>query len=77
MNYLQLNDRGKFDQEEQALAEYFGEGEYKGFYKKHFLSSSPEVCKYDQWRKWSIEDFELDQEIKKKEFLLWKKGEEE
>ena len=37
MNYLQLNDRGKFDQEEQALAEYFGEGEYKGFYKKHFL----------------------------------------
>lgn len=36
-----------------------------------------EVCKYDQWRKWTIEDFELDQEIKKKEFLLWKKGEEE
>ena len=36
-----------------------------------------EVCKYGQWRKWSIEDFELDQEIKKKEFLLWKKEEEE
>lgn len=37
MNYLQFNDRGKFEPEEQALADYFGEGEYKGFYKKHFL----------------------------------------
>ena len=37
MNYLQFNDKGKFEPEEQALAEYFGEGEYKGFYKKHCM----------------------------------------
>lgn len=47
MNYLQFNDRGKFDQEEQALAEYFGEGEYKGFYKKHFLRDKFSITKDD------------------------------
>lgn len=47
MNYLQLNDRGKFEPEEQALAEYFGEGEYKGFYKKHFLRDKFQITKDD------------------------------
>ncbi len=47
MNYLQFNDRGKFELEEQALAEYFGEGEYKGFYKKHFLRDRFQITKDD------------------------------
>lgn len=47
MNYLQFNDRGKFEPEEQALAEYFGEGEYKGFYKKHFLRDRFQITKDD------------------------------
>lgn len=37
VNYLQLNVRGKFAREEQLLADYFGEGNYTPFYKKHFL----------------------------------------
>lgn len=37
MNYLQLKDNGKFAEEEQALAEYFGEGNYTPFYAKHLL----------------------------------------
>lgn len=47
MNYLQLNDKGKFEPEEQALAEYFGKGEYKGFYKKHFLRNKFQITKDD------------------------------
>ena len=47
MNYLQFNDRGKFEPEEQALAEYFGEGEYKGFYKKHFLRDNFSITNDD------------------------------
>lgn len=47
MNYLQFNDRGRFEPEEQALAEYFGEGEYKGFYKKHFLRDKFQITKND------------------------------
>ena len=47
MNYLQFNDKGKFEPEEQALAEYFGEGEYKGFYKKHFLRDRFQITKDD------------------------------
>lgn len=46
-NYLQFNDRGRFEPEEQALAEYFGEGEYKGFYKKHFLRDRFQITKDD------------------------------
>ena len=34
MNYLQFNNRGKFEPEEQALANYFGKGNYVGFYRK-------------------------------------------
>lgn len=47
MNYLQFNDRGKFEPEEQALAEYLGEGEYKGFYKKNFLRDKFQITKDD------------------------------
>ena len=37
MNYLQLKDNGRLDKEEQALADYFGEGNYTPFYTKHLL----------------------------------------
>lgn len=47
MNYLQFNDRGKFEPEEQALANYFGEGNYVGFYKKHFLHDKFQITKND------------------------------
>lgn len=47
MNYLQFNDRGKFEPEEQALADYFGEGNYTGFYKKHFLRDKFSITKDD------------------------------
>ena len=47
MNYLQFNDRGKFEPEEQALANYFGEGNYTGFYKKHFLRDKFQLTKDD------------------------------
>lgn len=47
MNYLQFNDRGKFETEEQALADYFGEGNYTGFYKKHFLRDKFSITKDD------------------------------
>lgn len=47
MNYLQFNDRGKFEPEEQALANYFGEGNYTGFYKKHFLRDKFQITKDD------------------------------
>ena len=47
MNYLQFNDKGKFDQEEQALANYFGKGNYVGFYKKNFLRNKIILTKDD------------------------------
>lgn len=47
MNYLQFNDKGKFEPEEQALANYFGEGNYTGFYKKHFLRDKFQITKND------------------------------
>jgi hypothetical protein len=47
MNYLQFNDRGKFGPEEQVLANYFGEGNYVGFYKKHFLRDKFQITKDD------------------------------
>lgn len=47
MNYLQFNDRGKFEPEEQALANYFGESNYIGFYKKHFLRDKFQITKND------------------------------
>ena len=39
MNYLQLNDKGKLGHDEQKLADYFSEGRYTTFYKKHFLQN--------------------------------------
>lgn len=47
MNYLQFNDRGNFEPEEQALANYFGEGNYVGFYKKHFIRDKFQITKDD------------------------------
>ena len=47
MNYLQLKDNGKFDKEEQALAEYFGEGNYTPFYAKHLLQRKIKLQKGD------------------------------
>jgi len=35
MNYLQMNEYSKLEEEEQALADYFGHGNFKPFYKKH------------------------------------------
>ena len=46
-NYLQFNDKGKFEKEEQALANYFGEGNYIGFYKKKFLKDRFQITKDD------------------------------
>jgi len=39
MNYLQLHDNGKLGVDEQKLANYFGEGNYTVFYKKHLLQN--------------------------------------
>lgn len=47
MNYLQFNDRGKFEPEERALANYFGEDNYVGFYKKHFIHNKFSITKDD------------------------------
>ena len=47
MNYLQLDDRGKFAREEKLLAEYFGEGNYIPFYKKHLLQNKIKLTKDD------------------------------
>ena len=47
MNYLQFNDQGKFEKEEKALANYFGKGNYIGFYKKHFLRDRIKITKDD------------------------------
>lgn len=47
MNYLQLNDRSKFEAEEQALAEYFGEGNYVPFYKKKIIQNKLRLTKDD------------------------------
>lgn len=49
MNYLQFNDKGRFEPEEQALADYFDsiKQSYKGFYKKHFLREKFQITKDD------------------------------
>lgn len=39
MNYLQLHDNGKLGVDERKLADYFGEGNYTTFYKKHLLQN--------------------------------------
>lgn len=47
MNYLQLTDSGKLDKEEQALASYFGEGNYVPFYAKHLRQRKIKLQKGD------------------------------
>lgn len=47
MNYLQLNDNSLLGEEEKALAEYFGEGNYKTFYKKHIIQNKLKITKDD------------------------------
>ena len=47
MNYIQLNDKGKLNADEQKLAEYFGEGNYVGFYKKHLLQNKVKITRED------------------------------
>lgn len=49
MNYLQFNDKGRFEPEEQALANYFDsiKQSYRGFYKKHFLREKFQITKDD------------------------------
>ena len=47
MNYLQLNDWSKLGIEELALAEFFGEGNYKTFYKKHIIQNKLKITKDD------------------------------
>lgn len=49
MNYLQFNDKGRFEPEEQALANYFDsiKQSYKSFYKKHFLREKFQITKDD------------------------------
>ena len=46
-NYLQLNDHSKFEPEEAALAEYFGEGNYIPFYKKRIIQNKLKITKDD------------------------------
>jgi len=47
MNYLQLNDNSKLGVEEQALANYFGDGNYTTFYKKHIIQNKIKITKED------------------------------
>ena len=47
MNYLQLNEHSKFDKEEQELADFFGEGNYTPYYKKHMVRGKIKVTKDD------------------------------
>ena len=47
MNYLQLHDNGKLGVDERKLADYFGEGNYTTFYKKHLLQNRIKLTKDD------------------------------
>jgi len=47
MNYLQMNDYSKLEVEEQALADYFGEGNFKPFYKKHLKQGKLKITLND------------------------------
>lgn len=47
MNYLQLMDNSKFSPEEEALARYFGEGNYKTFYRKQIVQNKLKITKDD------------------------------
>ena len=47
MNYLQLMDNSKFSPEEEALARYFGEGNYQTFYRKQIVQNKLKITKDD------------------------------
>ena len=47
MNYLEMNDKGKFAREEQLLADYFGKDNYVPFYHKHFIKNRIVINKND------------------------------
>ena len=47
MNYLQLMDNSKFSIEEEALARYFGEGNYQTFYRKQIVQNKLKITKDD------------------------------
>lgn len=47
MNYLQMNDKGKLGHDEQKLADFFGEGNYTPFYKKHLLQNKIKLTRDD------------------------------
>ena len=51
MNYLQFNNRGKFEPEEQALANYFGKGNYVGFYRKRAKKNATSLVWHMNWLK--------------------------
>jgi hypothetical protein len=42
-----MNDYSKFEKEEQALADYFGEGNFKPFYKKHLKQGKLKISLND------------------------------
>ena len=46
-NYLQLGDNSKFGPEEEALARYFGEGNYIPFYRKQIIQNKLKITKDD------------------------------
>ena len=46
-NYLQLMDNSKFGPEEEALARYFGEGNYKTFYRKQIVQNKLKITRDD------------------------------
>lgn len=49
MNYLQMNDHSKFDEEEKSLQAYFEKNniEYKPFYKKHLIQNKLKITRDD------------------------------
>ena len=47
MNYLQMNDYSKLEVEEQSLADYFGKGNFKPFYKKHLKQGKIKLTLHD------------------------------
>ena len=47
MNYLQMNEYSKFDKEEQALADFFGKGNFLPFYKKHLKQGKLKITSND------------------------------
>lgn len=47
MNYLQLMNNSKLGPEEEALARYFGEGNYKTFYRKEIIQNKLKITKDD------------------------------